>query len=354
MKESIKNDKTRIHVNKLKPGMKTAKDVEYDFGGILLPEGTILNKQKINRIQKLNHQYIYIFNESEKKIKTNVKKIKKTESKYKKNMNHMKSAFNRAQDQEEITSEDIQNLTSEITEFENESEMLDLLTKVREVDQYTYSHLLNVGILAYMFGDWINLSEKQRINLTQAGLLHDIGKAKISDQILNKPGQLTKKEYEKIKKHSIYGYKIAQKADFISEDIARGILTHHERYNGTGYPLGLKGNKIPLFGRILSILDTFDAITAERIYKPGCSPFEAIKIFKEDTPGMFDYRLLKIFLDKIPNYFVNEKVLLNNGKKAEVIFINPRHPHKPIIKVNNNYIDLYNNNKLKVKELIQS
>ncbi|MFW5890788.1 MAG: HD-GYP domain-containing protein, partial [bacterium] len=222
----------------------------------------------------------------------------------------------------------------------------------RQEDQYTYSHLLNVGMMAYMFGNWLGLDQKDSIQLTQAGLLHDIGKAFIPDEILNKPDRLNDKEYEEIKKHTIYGYRMAQKNKEISNKICQGILTHQERYDGSGYPLKLKGKKIPLFGRILGIIDTFDAITADRVYQPASSPFKAIKLFDQETLGAFDYNLVKIFLNKIPNYFVQEKVKLNDGREAEVVFINPRHPERPIIKLEDNYIDLYKNSNIEIVKLV--
>ena len=253
---------------------------------------------------------------------------------------------------EDIEYEEVKNLTYEVTTLGNDKDMIDLLTKIREADQYTYSHLLNVGMMAYMFGNWLDLDPENSIKLTQAGLLHDIGKAKIPDKILNKPDTLTDEEYEKIKKHTIYGYKMVKKNKKISDSISQGILTHHERFNGEGYPLGIKKGKTPLFGRILGIIDTFDAITADRIYQKGSSPFEAIKLFHKGSIGAFDYKLVNIFLNKIPNYFVNEKVLLNDGREAEVVFINPRHPDQPVININGDYIDLYKNSSIEIEKLI--
>ncbi|MGM0411066.1 MAG: HD-GYP domain-containing protein [Bacillota bacterium] len=344
-------EKFNIEISNLQAGMKLADDIEHDYGGILLPAGTILDESKIERLKHLNYNYVYVYDEDEKEIKNNLEKTKNSEFKYRKNMDKMQAVFYRVRHSDEIRYEDIQEMTDEVKSLGNEQEMINLLTKVRDTDEYTYSHLLNVGILAYMFGNWLDLDKEKITNLTKAGLIHDLGKTKIPDKILNKPDNLTEEEYEKMKNHSIYGYEMAKKANKISDETARGVLTHHERYNGKGYPLGMKGEKIPLFGRILAIVDTFDAITANRIYHPACSPFDAIKLFREETFGEFDYNLLKIFLDKMPNYFVNEKVILNDGREAEIVFINPRQQDTPIIKVGDNYIDLYMNENLKIERL---
>ncbi|HKL76278.1 MAG TPA: HD-GYP domain-containing protein [Halanaerobiales bacterium] len=347
-------NKINIEIDELKAGMKLANDIEYDFGGILLPAGTILDKKKIKRLKKLSSDYVYVYNENKEKIQKNLDRTQNAEMKYQEEIDEMKGIFKKARNLEQIEYDDVKDITKDIIGIGDESEMIDLLTKVREVDQYTYCHLLNVGVLAYMFGNWLKFDKERTFRLTEAGLMHDLGKAKIADEILNKPSELTSEEYEKMKKHSIYGYEMAQNAKHVAAETAQGILTHHERYNGNGYPLKLKGKDIPLFGRIIAIVDTFDALTANRIYQPESTPFEAIKLFREETFGDFDYDLLNIFLDKMPNYFVNEKVILNNGKEAEIVFINPRHQDKPIIRVDDSYIDLYKNDDIKIERMVDS
>ncbi|MFW6271103.1 MAG: HD-GYP domain-containing protein [Bacillota bacterium] len=341
------------NIKELNPGMKTGKNIGHKYGGILIPEGTILDQHKIKRLKNLGLMQVKIYDENENQIKNNLEKIKRVEAKYKENRTRLKSMFKKIRNNEEIEYEEVKNLTYEVTTLGNDKDMIDLLTKIRQADQYTYSHLLNVGMMAYMFGNWLNLDQEDSIKLTQAGLLHDIGKAKIPDKILNKPNKLTDKEYDKMKKHTVYGYKMALKNAEIPANTSRGILTHHERYDGTGYPLKIKGDKIPLFGRILGIVDTFDAFTADRIYQPAKSPFKAIKLFDKGTFGVFDSKLVNIFLSKIPNYFVNEEVILNDGRKAEVVFINPRHPERPIIKIDDNYIDLYKNSNIEIEKLVK-
>ena len=341
------------NIDELKSGMTIGKDIEYNFGGVLILEGTILNNRKINQLKQLDISSIPVYDEEQSQIEENVKRIKRINRNYQKNKDEMKSMFKKIRNTNKIEYKEVRDLTYKVTTLGNEDDMIDLLTRVRQADEYTYLHLLNVGMLAYMFSNWLNLDEEESIKLTQAGFLHDMGKAHIPNEILNKPGELTSEEYKEMKKHSMYGYQMTRENENISEKVAQGILTHHERFNGEGYPLEIKGKKIPFFGRILAIVDTFDAITAERIYQPSSSPFKAIKLFHEENLGAFDYELVNIFLDKIPNYFVNEEVKLTDGRKAKIVFINPRHPHKPIININGDYIDLYNNSNIKIEKIIK-
>ena len=341
------------NIENLEPGMKIAKDVEYDFGGVLISEGTILDEEKINRLKKINMNIVSVHDQEQSQIEENLDKIEKIHVEYKSHKNNIKSIFQKIKTNEEVEYKKVKELSHEITSLGNEDEMIDLLTTMREADEYTYSHLLNVGMLAYMFSQWLDLDEEESIKLTQAGLLHDIGKAHVPDEILNKPGKLNDEEFSEIKKHSNYGYQMAKENKDVPDKVAQGILTHHEKFNGEGYPLGIKSRKIPFFGRILAIVDTFDAITSNRVYQSSSSPFRAIELFRKETFGAFDYKLLKIFLDKIPKYFVNKEVELTDGRKAKVVFINPRKPHRPILNIKGEYIDLYNNPELDIGNLVK-
>ncbi|MFW6256663.1 MAG: HD-GYP domain-containing protein [Bacillota bacterium] len=344
----------KIRVEELTPGMELARDVEYKYGSIIIPRGSILDEKNISRLQEMEINVVHVLKQDEDQLQKNMTTIKNIEDNYQKSTLQMSEIFKKVRQKQKIEGKEVKEITHEITVLGDDKDMIDVLTRIRDADEYTYHHLLNVGILAYMFGNWLNFDEERCLHLAQSGLLHDIGKARIPDSILNKPGQLTENEYEIIKKHALYSYKMAVDLDFVAPETARGVLTHHERYNGSGYPLQLKEGSIPLFGRILAIVDTFDAVTAERIYQPSSSPFAAIKLFHEETLGAFDFSLVNIFLDNIPDYFVREKVILNDGRKAEVVFINPRHPDKPIIKVDDNYIDLYNNGDLDIESLSEN
>ncbi|MFW5985422.1 MAG: HD-GYP domain-containing protein [Halanaerobiaceae bacterium] len=341
----------KLSTNNLKQGYRLARNVKHKYGSIVLPAETILDKEKIHRLQRMDLKQVTVYREQKEKREKNIEKNKNLEKNYYLSVNEVDSMFHQIKEKEKIAVTRINDLIDKITNLGQDNEMIDLLIKLRNANKYPYHHLLNMGILGYMFGKWLNLNKKRCIDLTYAGLLHDAGMAFIPENILYKPGNLTKKEYEKIKQHPKKGYKLVENLNFISRETAQGILTHHERYDGSGYPLHLEGENIPLFGRILAIIDTFNALTSERVYQPRISPFEAIKLFREDTLGAFDYNLVDIFLRKIPDYFVNKKVFLNDGREAEVVFINPRHPDKPIVKINDQYIDLYQNKEIKIEGL---
>ncbi|HAT4186065.1 TPA: diguanylate cyclase [Clostridium perfringens] len=161
---------------------------------------------------------------------------------------------------------------------------------------YIKEHINIVKKYAVELGKKMNLSEKELKNLKMLAKLHDIGKVGIPEEILSKPGKLKKEEYEIIKTHAEKGYRIAMfNPEF--EKIAPCILAHHEKYDGTGYPLGLKGNDIPLLARIINVVDSYDAMTNKRVYKGSLSAEEAKKELKKNSGTQFDPMIVEEFLE---------------------------------------------------------
>ncbi|HQP91570.1 MAG TPA: diguanylate cyclase [Candidatus Omnitrophota bacterium] len=163
-------------------------------------------------------------------------------------------------------------------------------------DRRTREHCDRMVELAEKTARRIGMNEQEIDNVRRAAMLHDIGKIGISDAILLKPGKLTPEEFEVVKKHPVIGADIVSVAGFL-KDIVALILCHHERWDGTGYPRGLKGEEIPLGARVLAVVDVYEAITADRPYHKAISKDEAIKILKEGAGTQFDERIVKVVID---------------------------------------------------------
>ncbi|MBU3003435.1 HD-GYP domain-containing protein [Paraglaciecola arctica] len=206
------------------------------------------------------------------------------------------------------------------------------MTKIREKDTYLLEHSLNVAILLANFGSHVGLAEEQVQELALSGFLHDIGKIKIPDHILHKPGRLTDQEMTIMKDHVYYGTKVLIEMG-IPESIVETIGQHHERLDGYGYPDGLRGDEITQFGRMIAIVDTYDAITADRCYKVGMSSKKALQILVQDSPEKYDGELVKQFVQCIGIFPVGSLVKLNNEKIAMVLKQHPVHGTKPVVKV---------------------
>ncbi|EOC99659.1 HD-GYP domain-containing protein [Caldisalinibacter kiritimatiensis] len=191
-------------------------------------------------------------------------------------------------------------------------ETIHALTKTIEAkDSYTSGHACRVAEYSVKLAKALNLSDRKIENIKTAALLHDIGKIGIDDEILKKPGKLTDVEYNMIKQHPVIGSDILKDVDFLDE-VAKIIKYHHERYDGRGYPEGLKADKIPLEAAILSIADVYDAMTTDRPYRGALTKEKAIKEIKENSGTQFHPKLTDAFI-KIIRQEISKELLENVG-----------------------------------------
>ena len=165
--------------------------------------------------------------------------------------------------------------------------------KVTDDDYHIQAHSINVAVYAIHLGVFLKLEEKQLLELGEAALFHDLGKRNIDKKIVNKEGKLSSEEFQKMKAHSVIGYNISRQIGIHNKNVLDGIRFHHEKMDGSGYPYGLKGDKIPLYARIIGICDAFDALTTNRCYGNSVSSFEALMLISNTMRNQVDMNLLK-------------------------------------------------------------
>ena len=187
------------------------------------------------------------------------------------------------------------------------------LVDMRMMDDYLFAHSVNVCVLSVMTGITMGYDRSDLELLGIGALLHDLGKIKMPDEILNKPSSLNEKEWETIKMHTIFGYEIITEAGTLDETIAVIALQHHENYDGTGYPLGLPNEQITEFAQIVAIADKFDAITAERCYRKAFPPIEAYEMCEASLNYYVKESVARAFIYNIAAYPANTVVELSNG-----------------------------------------
>lgn len=182
-----------------------------------------------------------------------------------------------------------------------------VLKKLKQFSPKTYEHSINVSIICELFGEYLGLSKNELTKLKVAGLLHDIGKLEIPDEILHKPAKLTNQEYNIVKNHAINGVNILTKNGFNNQEILNLILCHHERPDGLGYPKGLNNSSIPYLARILTICDCYEAMASKRSYKEA-NDLDYIKNeFIKNAGTQFDKELSNLFLEFLNNQILKSK-----------------------------------------------
>lgn len=223
----------------------------------------------------------------------------------------------------------------------DEDQAVTLIYEVKDHDEVTYRHSMNVGLIAGLIGKILKLPEEQIFLLGKMGILHDIGKMKIENTILKKPDRLSNEEYEVIKLHTRYGYEILSGIPRLHAMVPISALAHHERLDGSGYPDGRTKDDIPFLVQILSVADVYDAICTERDYHKGRSPFVAIEqLIKDSHSGKLNGTVVKEFVRYLMKQYVGKSVFLNSGKKGEITFIPYEEPHRPLLKIDNEFLDL--------------
>ncbi|MEO3943947.1 HD-GYP domain-containing protein [Gorillibacterium sp. CAU 1737] len=208
-----------------------------------------------------------------------------------------------------------------------------MLADMHVTDHYLYQHSINVCLYATQLGMSYGYNRNDLYMLSLGALMHDIGKTKISKELLLKPGKLTEAEYEQVKKHAEFGFDILRGMPNIPLLSAHCALQHHERLDGTGYPRGLKGNDIHDFARWVGIVDVFDAMTTHRVYRRAMLPHEAVDILYAGSMNHFDRDKLSWFRDKIAIYPLGIEVTLSTGEIGVVVDLNANIPHRPIVRV---------------------
>ena len=205
------------------------------------------------------------------------------------------------------------------------------LTNMKERDEYTSIHCMNVCVMAVSFGRTLGMEKAELEILGLGGLLHDLGKMRVPLEILNKPSKLTFEEFEIMKTHPVEGYEMLKKQGDLPGEVLDIVQHHHERRNGKGYPSQLYGDQINNMTRIVAIVDVYDAITSDRCYHDAISPYDALKNMYEWVSEDFDKDMIEKFIKCLGIYPIGCVVELNSGHVGIVVSASEKSKLRPIV-----------------------
>ena len=207
------------------------------------------------------------------------------------------------------------------------------MTDLRAYDDYTYAHSVNVAVVSCVIGMGMQLDEVSLKNLVMAGLLHDMGKLQIPDEILNKPGCLTPEEYHIMKSHATLSYELISERWDISAYVKTAVLFHHENVDGSGYPQGLDGSQQTLLTKILHVADVYDALISRRPYKKPYSPYEALEYMMGGCGIMFDQKVVEALMQYVPLFPKGTDIMLSDGQLGIIFENSGIHNLRPIVRL---------------------
>lgn len=346
--------KKYIHIYQCKWGDIIADDIYDNRGLIIASKDEVLDESIIKKLKTfgIRQLCVYTMQNGESAEKSGLYSME-FRRKYEENLNSLKRILCDMAVGKRANYGELNCIADSIySKMTDTGAIIECMNEVRNTDEYIYTHSINVSIYSLLIAKWLDLTELDTRNVVMTGLLHDIGKLRIPVKFLNKKGPLLPEEYEQIKEHADIGYHLAKEIPHLTEEIQEGILMHHEREDGKGYPLGIKGNDINIYAKIISIADVYDALTSERIYKKRITPFETFNELTRMGFGYFDTEILMTFLSNISRYYIGSKVKMNNGESGKVIFIAPQSISMPIVHVKDRYIDLSQERQYKIIEML--
>ena len=332
-------------------GTKVFHDIYSENGVLLVPFETLITQEHINKLVK-HDITLPGFTMETINAKRDVKYIE-----FKKDIdNAVVRAGCLFSDIRETKRIPLSLLRNEILPIIHEAvqakEIVNLLASIQVKDDYTYRHNIAVGMISNLIGTWMSLEHQELLQLTTAALLHDVGKMFIPIKILNKPGRLTDEEYVIIKNHTLLGYEIMKKTIGINHRQALVALQHHERMNGSGYPFGLRKDKIDLYSRIVSVADIFHAMTSKRVYSNPLPFNEVLDQMEKDVFGELDPAITRLFIEKLMNSLIGHSVMLTDGSEGTILMVQSHNPTRPLIKVDNKFVDLSKDQSIHIRDII--
>ena len=332
-------------------GRKLTRDVYNKSGTLLLKKGTVLSPKTIDRLARLDVKLFDLFQES---LGDPSEILSPVEQEFLLNntVGEIREIFSKVKDDKKAIEQLEVKIMPVVQQISCNYELCTLLNGLKCKDDYTYRHNIGVAVLASLLAKWLGYSDEEVNVISLGGLLHDIGKIRIPDEILNKSGPLTDEEYELVKKHTVYGYEMLKEGGVYPEEIARIALEHHERNDGHGYPYGKKEHEIHEYSKIVAIADVFHAMSSDRVYRKGIPINDVLLQMRNDSFGMLDPKMTSVFIQKIMEMSIGNTVLLSNGLKGKVVFIHRDDPVHPFVRVGDEIIDL-RVSKLYIKTFLQ-
>lgn len=320
-----------IKVASLKEGMVVSKTIFRVDGSVVLGKGTELKETFIQKLEKLGISEIYIESNDTESIEPKDLVFEETRNQVNKAMYGAMANLALSDDMDLAL---LRNLMDDIIDdLSDQDKLLERFMDVKAADDYTSVHCINVAIWSIVIGMSLNYKREQLKVLGMGALLHDVGKARVDQNILNKPTKLTKEEFEDMKKHTIKGYEILKRIPKLEPEIANIALFHHERVDGTGYPFETRGDAIPELAKIVSVADVFDALTSDRVYRKKMETYMVADYLHSMKGIQFEEDVVNAFCSNLALYPSGKRVKLTDGRKGYVVISDRRDLAKPLVLV---------------------
>jgi putative nucleotidyltransferase with HDIG domain len=321
------------HVTHLAPGMEVARDVQTPDGKVLVAAGTILNRPTVEKLNKWVDSKVPIFAEAPVNPLGDPK-VKRFLHNYQTSVHAVERAFDLIRSEGELPMAAFEKTSAGIAkDVIAVGNALDQIYSLPTCDDYTFRHCVNVSVISAMIAMWLKYPVDIINSISLAGLMHDVGKAELPPELLNRPYKLPPLEYEIYQQHTQLGAELVRKQPGIAESILAGVLQHHEREDGSGYPDGLVAADIHPYAKIVAIADLYDeALTIDLNPELVVSPYTSLERLW-DRITTVDAKACVTFVGNMTNFLSGNVVMLTDGRQARVVYINKDWPSRSIVQL---------------------
>ncbi|SFL96937.1 HD-GYP domain, c-di-GMP phosphodiesterase class II (or its inactivated variant) [Paenibacillus sp. 1_12] len=346
-----------ISVSQLKTGEKISDNVQTKLGNVLFTKGKIVSEKDIEILKAFLIPSISIESKENELVIDDVAEVPNNtilpfHIQYDKMLALLKKVFSSANGQNFPILE-VRTQLEALLQHIDQYHILTFSPRAFQLNDYLIHNSIMVSLTSYTLAKWHGLAAKDLMPIAISGLLHDIGNAKVDPGILYKPNKLTPVEFEELKQHTTIGYNLIKNVAAINEGVKLTAIQHHEREDGSGYPLGIKGDKIHLYSKIVSISDIFHAMTSDRYHKKAASPYLVLDQLFTESFGKLDPALVQTFIQKVTQFHNGVLVKLNDKRIGEIVFSDRANPTRPWINVNGQIINLVIERSLYIQDVIQ-
>ncbi len=356
-----------INVTDLKPGQRFDKPVYVDGESILVPEGVPIRDKDIERLQRWRIKAVTTEGSliGDKEVEPQDAFLQRAlrspeqqtvQKSYAALTISLQKIFDKVRETDSVTVQEIDSVIDGLFRLldEHRNAVIQFILYGFQGKAGPVENAINCTVLATLVGRNMSMVKHKLLHLATAALLHDVGMLRLPPEIIGKKGKLAPEEQKKIRTHPIHSYKIITREFKYAEEIGLAALQHQERWDGAGYPRGIAGRNIILPARIISVVDSFEAMVSSRPYRGSMIGYAAMRAILSDNSRRFDPEVLKVFIRTMGIYPIGSIVLLSNGAIGRVIENNVDAPLKPMVKVminergreypddNGEVIDLYN------------
>jgi HD-GYP domain-containing protein (c-di-GMP phosphodiesterase class II) len=350
-----------VTVAQLKLGDKIGEDVLTPLGGVLFHKGKIITVKEMDILQAFLVSSVIVDSGEAKPAEGQASQpatpIQQPaiplQKEYEKMIEVLRELFNNYVAGQGMPVMDIRVQLEKLLGHIQEYKILTFAPRLFHERDYLLHNNVTSAMTSYLIAQGVNLPQRDWMQVALAGLLKDIGNVRIDKSILSKPTPLTLDEMEEMKRHTVLGYQLLKNVAALNEGVKLAALQHHEKVDGTGYPLGIDASQIHPYAKIVGIADIFHAMTLNRSYRKAASPYFVLEQIMSDAFGKLDPGYVRTFVDKVTQFHNGTIVRLNDDRIGEIVFSDRTHPTRPWVSIDGKIVNLVVERQLHIKEVLK-